>query len=50
LFDDLAHFVAVTGPELDERQDQQLRAALFELAVQDARMHMLHSYILLKGI
>src|SRR5215218_8687714 len=44
-FDDLADLVAVAWPVLDERQDQHLGAALFQLAIEDLRM--LHSDILL---
>ena len=35
---------------LDERQNQQLRAALLQLAIEDARFDILHSDILAKGI
>src|SRR6185369_12810042 len=44
LLDQLADLVAVAGPGLDERQDQQLRAAFLQLPAQHRR-YMLHSDI-----
>ena len=47
LLDHLAHLVAVTGALVDQRQDHELGAALFELAVQNPGVDILHSKILL---
>src|SRR5262249_47802392 len=48
--DQLAQVVAMPRLVLDERQDQQLGAALLQLAVEDPRFHILHSDIFAKGI
>src|SRR5262245_65678303 len=49
-FDQLAEVVAVPRLILDEREDQQLRAPFLQLAVEDPRLDVLHSDILLKRI
>jgi hypothetical protein len=41
---------AVPRAMLDEGEDDELRAALFQLAVEDPIVDMLHSNILLKSI
>src|SRR5262245_24811286 len=49
-FDQLAEVVAVAGLILDQREDEELGAALFQLAIEHARLYILHSDILAKGI
>src|SRR5262245_18858495 len=49
-FDQLAEVVAVARLILDERQDEQLRASLLQLAIEHSGFHVLHSDILLKSI
>src|SRR5262245_42146418 len=48
--DELAEVVAVTRLVLEQRQNQELGAALLELAIEHAVFHVLHSDILRKGI
>src|SRR4029079_18764653 len=48
LLDQLADFIAVPRPRLDQRQDQQLGAAFLQLPVEHPR-DMLHSDILYRG-
>src|SRR5262245_37447042 len=48
--DELAEVVAVTRLILEQRQDQELGAAVLELAIEHAVYHVLHSDILRKGI
>src|SRR6185503_15214169 len=45
--DQLRHLVAVAGPVLDQREDHQLGAALLQFAIEDPRVDILHSKILL---
>src|SRR2546422_471087 len=47
---ELAEVVAMPRLILDEREDQQLGAALFQLPIQHLRLDVLHSDILLKGM
>src|SRR5262245_11431603 len=42
---ELADFVAVAGARLDDRQDDQLRRALFQFAFEHARVDRSHSHI-----
>jgi hypothetical protein len=46
LFDQLADFVAVAGQSLDEREQQQLGAALLPFAIDSLIFHIWHCYIL----
>jgi hypothetical protein len=48
LLDHLADLIPVPRAVLDERQNQQLRAALFQFAIQDV-VDILHSNILLRS-
>src|SRR5262249_19348982 len=48
--DELAQLVTVARLGLEEREDEELGAPLFELAVQHRRLHIRHSNILFKGI
>src|SRR5262245_42603042 len=45
LLDQLADLVAVAGARLDHRQDDQLRGALFQLAIEHPAVNSSHSYI-----
>src|SRR5262245_6533038 len=49
-FDQFAQVVAVARLILDQRENQELRAPFLQLAVEDRRLHILHSDILAKGI
>src|SRR5207247_9776045 len=46
-FDQLAELVAMARLRLDEREDQQFRAAFLELAIVHRSLHMSHCNILL---
>src|SRR5262245_46473045 len=48
--DELAEVVAMTRLIFEQRENQELGAALLELAVEHAVFHVLHSDILRKGI
>src|SRR6185295_10378371 len=48
--DELAQVVPVPGLILDERENQQLRAPFFQLAVEHRGLDIRHSDILFRGI
>src|SRR5262245_64405964 len=48
--DQFGNVVAVPGPSLDEREDQQLGAALLQFAVENSSVYICHSHILCRRI
>src|SRR5262245_5739726 len=48
--DQFGNVVAVPWPDLDEREDQQLGAALLQFAVENSSVYICHSHILCRRI